>query len=120
MIVRLTEKHFKKLAVITDLPLEEVVKLNSMGLIDCDRAVALLMKYDWKLLLSNASAYSAQQRVEAIMNEYNVTEHRVRETVYGNRSMEYYCKECGRKITKTESLKNRGYCHKCTVKQIKL
>lgn len=120
MIVRLTEKHFKKLSVVTGLPLEEVVHLNSMGLIDCDRAVELLMKYDWKILLNNASQYSAQQRIEAIMNEYNVTEHRVRESVYGNRSMDYYCKECGRKITKAERLKNNGFCHNCTVKQIKL
>lgn len=79
MNVFLTEKHFKKLAVITELPLEEVTKLSSMGLIDANRAVELLMQYDWKLLMRNDTQYTAQQRFCAIMNEYNATEHRVRE-----------------------------------------
>ena len=48
MIVALTEKHFKKLAIVTELPLEEVTKLTAMGLIDTNRAVELLIQYDWK------------------------------------------------------------------------
>lgn len=120
MNVFLTEKHFKKLAVITELPLEEVTKLSAMGLIDANRAVELLMQYDWKLLMRNDTQYTAQQRICAIMNEYNATEHRVREAVYKKRSMPYYCRECGHVIIKRVYDRNNGLCDKCVIKSIKL
>ena len=118
MNVQLTEKHIKKLSVITELPLEEVARLSSMGLLDSNRAVELLIKYDWRLLSKNKGEYTVQARINAIMSEYGVAENRVRQAIYGKRSMEYYCSECGRVITKTEHARNNGMCDKCVVKKL--
>ena len=120
MNIQLTEKHFKKLSVIADLPLEEVTKLSAMGLIDGERALELLMQYDWRLLMRNDCNYTAQQRIGALMNEYNVSESRVRLSVYKKRTMDYYCRECGHVITKKEHSRNNGLCDKCTIKHIKI
>lgn len=120
MARKLTDKHLKKLVIVVGLPLEKVVELDSMGLFDAERAVALLVKYDWRLLLKRANNYTANQRIKAIAKEYNVSEYYVRKIVYSRNTGHYYCKKCGIEITKLQNTRNQGLCEECTVDSIKL
>ena len=120
MIFKLTDKHLKKLAIITDLPLEKVSELSSMGLINSSRALALMMKYDWKLLMKQANTMPSSIRIRAIMDEYNVSENRVKEAVYSGRVVEFFCRECGKKILMGDYTKYHGLCEDCAVKSIKI
>ncbi len=119
-MIKLTERHLEKLAIITELPLEKVTEFDTMGLFDSARAVELLIKYDWKLLKRQQKKYTAHQRIMAIANEYNITEHRVKQAIYTKRVMGYFCKKCGMPITKVEHSRNRGLCEKCTIESIKI
>ena len=120
MQLKLTDKHLHKLSLITGMPLEQITKLSAMSLIDESKAMDLLIKYDWNLLRKNPSKYTAEQRISALENEYNVSVAKIRGAIYTKPKKVYYCYGCGQVISRVIFKRNNGLCDHCVVKSIKL
>lgn len=114
----LTEKHFEKLAVITDTPLEKISELNSMGLIDEMRAMDVIIRYDWNLLKRSQARQPVSYRIKALAAFYSTNERRIKQAIYSKSKNGYYCKECGRHMSRREYLHGKGVCPECAVKSI--
>lgn len=119
MNLKLSDKHLYKLSMISGIQLPDIVSLDAMGIIDTNRCLQLLVRYDWKVL-SRTKRYTADQKIKALCVEYNYSESRIRELVYKHSRIAYYCKDCGHEISKLISKQNYGLCDKCVVKSIKL
>jgi hypothetical protein len=119
MNLKLSDKHLYKLSTITGIQLPDLVSLDAMGILDTARCLQFLVKYDWKIL-SKTKRYTADQKIQALCNEYNYSASHMRELVYKHNRIAYYCKDCGHEISKLISKQNDGLCDKCVVKSIKL
>lgn len=117
---KLTDRHLQKLVVVTELPLEKVVELNDMGILNSERVIELLIKFDWKLLMKRNNNLLARQRIKAIAKEYNVSDYYVKKCVYTHQQLNHFCQHCGNEITKLEYSRNGGLCEKCAVESIKI
>lgn len=117
--IKLRDKEINKLSSALQLPIETIQKFNLLKLIDVTEARNLLILSDWRKLKRNRK-YTTGQIVEALMNEYNVSNSKVTSIIYAKRSTEKHCAVCDKRITKGEHLRNDGKCDKCVVKSIEL
>lgn len=118
-MIRLREKDIEKLSIILQLPQYTIEKMAAMNLINDSLAVDMLMVYDWKKLRSS-KRYTVKQILQAIMDEYQVSKTKVQAAVYGKRKRTYSCQQCGKRILKSESVRNSGICDACVSKSIEL
>lgn len=118
-MIRLREKDIEKLSIILQLPQFAVEKMAAMNLINDALAVDMLVIYDWKRLKKNKK-YTVKQILQALMDEYQVSRTKVQAAVYGKRKHTYSCQQCGKRITKSESVRNDGLCDMCVSKSIEL
>lgn len=119
-MIKLTEKHLRKLSIVTGLPLEKVCELDAMGLLNEERTIDLLMRHDWKLLKRARAKVPVRYRIKAVANEYGVSDYRVKLCITARHEKRYFCKECGVEISRLEYVRNKGLCEDCTIKSIKL
>jgi predicted RNA-binding Zn-ribbon protein involved in translation (DUF1610 family) len=117
--VRLRSKDFDKLSDILQLPAEMLQKLEAMSLLNIPECRNLLILTDWRLLKKNKE-YTTFQIVEALSGEYQISESTVEKIIYAKKKSQYWCEKCGKRISKSESLRNDGICDKCIVKSIKI
>lgn len=118
-MIKLREKEIEKLSIILQIPLFNVEKMASMGLIYEPNAIDLLVVHDWKKLKRD-NKYTVKQIIQALMDEYQISRTKVQSAVYGKRKHTYSCNQCGKRITKSESVRNNGICDKCVSKTIEL
>jgi formylmethanofuran dehydrogenase subunit E len=117
--IRFRNKDFDKLANILQLPVEMLQKLEAMNLLNIPECRNLLILTDWRLLKKNKE-YTTFQITEALSNEYQISESTVEKIIYAKKKSQYWCEECRKRISKSESLRNEGVCDKCIVKSIKI
>lgn len=113
------ETEIEKLAGITGVSVTDLTKLNDMRLINEPHAVDLLIRNDYKRLLSSTT-YSVRQIISALASHYYVPTSRVTQAMYLKRQKEDICKACGRPVSKSVLKKNNGLCNECCVKSIKI
>ena len=118
-MIKLREKDIEKLAILLELPQYAVEKMATMQLIDEKAAVNRLIAYDWKKLKARRK-FSTRHIVQALEDEYQVGKGKVLGAVYEKRKCVYSCVKCGKRITKAESLRNKGICDRCVSKSIVL
>lgn len=118
-MIRLREKEIEKLSIILQLPQHNLEKVASMGLINEPVAIDMLVVYDWKKLKRDGK-YTVKQIIQALMDEYQISRSKVQSAVYGKRKHTYSCQKCGKRITKSESVRNNGICDMCVSKSIQL
>lgn len=120
MVRHLTEKTLLKVSSLTKVPMDKLVLLDSMGLLDHKRVLGMAIKRDWQILAKRPQHYTKSQMAQALATEYNVTESFVNTSVRTCRDGAYYCKECGVEMDRKDFLRNKGYCDHCIVKSIKI
>lgn len=118
-MIRLREKDIEKLSIILELPQYAIEKMAAMNMINDALAVDMLVVYDWKKLKRDKK-YTVKQILQALMDEYQVSKTKVQAAVYGKRKRTYSCQLCGKRITKSESVRNEGICDACVSKTIEL
>jgi formylmethanofuran dehydrogenase subunit E len=117
--IRLREKDVNKLSTILRYPAETLQELAAKNLLDDTEARNLLILTDWRMLKKNKE-YTTIQIVEALVNEYQVSKTKVETVIYAKKKSQYWCKECGKRIPKSEYRKNDGICDRCVALSIKL
>ena len=117
--IKLREKDINKLSRIIDMPIEILVKLHSMSLIDEIDARNLLIISDWKKL-KQSKKYNTSQIIAALSNEYQVSDTTIESVIYAKKKLLYWCKKCEKRISKGEFQRNNGICDKCVVNSIEL
>ncbi len=115
---KIGERHLQKLALITEVPLEKLVEFDTMGLLDDERVVDLVLMHDYRSLRRSPKKYTKRQCVMALAKEYNLKESRVGRAVSKRRTGSKYCKECGAEVTPFEYSRNDGICDVCVVNKI--
>ena len=118
-MIRLREKELEKLANVLQIPYTAVEKMASMNLINDGLAIDLLIINDWRAL-RRGNKYSVKQILPALINEYQVSRSKIESAVYGKRKRIFSCTQCGRRISKSESIRNEGLCDMCVSQTIKL
>lgn len=118
-MIRLRQKEIDKLSIISQIPQHDIAKLFSMGLIDEPIAIDLLVAYDWKKL-KQKKIYTVKQITQALMEEYDISRSKVQYAAYGKKKHTYSCTKCGRRILKSESLRNEGVCDRCISMSIQI
>jgi hypothetical protein len=117
--IRLRDKDFDKLAGILQLPVEIIQKLDVMNLLDNLESRSLLILTDWRVL-KRGKKYTTTQIVEALCSEYKTSKSTVEKIIYAKKKSQYWCKGCGKRISKGESFRNNSICDKCIAKSIKI
>lgn len=116
---RLREKDINKLSAITQIPGQSLELLSSMKLLDVPTSTDLLILNDWKAL-KKTKQYTTSQIIQALISEYNVSKSKVQSAIYKKKTMVHYCDECGKRIPKSEHVRNNGKCDLCVAKSIRL
>lgn len=116
---KLREKDIYKLAEVLNVPVEELVKLDGLGLLNTTETKCILAERDWKIL-KKQRRYQSGHIIEALSREYLLTISQVESAVYGKKQFKYYCKECGTNISAALNKKNGGVCNRCIVQSIKI
>lgn len=114
---RIRDKDIQRLATITKVSQDDMAKLVSMGLIDHNPAMRLLVKYSVQKL-KRKKYYKVRQIVSAVAQEYGVKERFVTDSMYSRQRRIHYCSECMRKISAADNKRNHGLCDDCVAKHI--
>jgi hypothetical protein len=117
--IKLREKDINKLSGITQIPTETLQKLEAMNLLDEMEVRNLLILTDWRAL-KRGKRYNTTQIVGALVNEYQVSKSKVENIIYAKRKSQYWCRQCEKRILKSEHQRNSGICDKCVIQSIKL
>lgn len=115
--MQLTDEHIQHLSSITELSPMQLKKLISMGLIDGDAALDVLMKYDYRRI-KRRNVYRVAQIQQAMADKYHVPVSRVARVVYSKKKKMYYCEACGKNITSREYKLGKGKCKACVAREI--
>lgn len=116
---RIRDKDIQRLATLTKVSQEDMARLVSMGLIDHNPAMRLLVKYSVKKL-KRKKYYKIRQIVMAVAQEYGVTRNFVEDTMYARQHSYHYCDECMRRISAADDKRNNGLCDECVAKHIQV
>lgn len=120
-MIRLRPKDIEKIATILQIPQFAVEKMAGMNLIQENHAVDLLIVNDWKRMKrNNRNRYPLKFLIKALEREYQVSDTKVEAAIYNKRKSIYICRECGKRITKTESVRNDGVCDDCVIDSIEV
>ena len=117
--IRLREKDINKLSSVLNLSVETLQELGAKNLLDDTEARNLLILSDWKRL-KRGNKHTTSQIVEALINEYQVSKSKVENIIYAKKKSQYWCKQCGKRILKSEYQRNNGICDRCVTLSIKL
>ncbi len=118
MKISLTDKHLQKFSQVSGTPIENLINLSAMGVLNELKCIEFLIRYDYK---SMSKQYSVDHKLQALAYEYGYSEAHIKKIVTNSRTKtEYFCKGCGRKITGAIARRNNGLCDPCVVKSIKL
>lgn len=117
--IRLREKDVNKLSTILQYPTEALQELAAKNLLDDTEVRNLLILSDWRQL-KRSKKYTTSQITDALINEYQVSKSKVESIIYSKKKSQYWCKECEKRIPKSEHLRNNGICDKCVALSIKL
>lgn len=118
-MIKLREKDLQKLSEILQIPYISLEKMSSMNLINDGLAVDQLILHDWRAL-KRSKKYSTKQVMTALVNEYQVSKSKIESAVYSKRKRIFSCTQCGRRISKSEFIRNEGLCDMCISQSIKL
>lgn len=116
-MIRLREKDIERLANFTGVSEADLTKLVSMNLIDHGYAIDRLIQYSYRNLKA-LKRYTPGQMIKAMMLEYNVSDSKVKNAIYGKKAREHYCSECMKKISATVYRRNNGLCDSCFARHI--
>jgi formylmethanofuran dehydrogenase subunit E len=117
--IRLREKDINKLATVLQYPAEMLQELAAKNLLDDTEVRNLLILSDWRQL-KKSKKYTTAQIVEALINEYQVSKSKVEFIIYAKKKSQYWCKECEKRIPRSEYQRNGGICDRCVALSIKL
>lgn len=118
-MITLREKEIAKLAAIIDLPEEQLERLHSMRLLEESKAIDVLVKYEFARL-KRTGLYNVKQITEALMREYDISRGKVQNAIYDKRKAKYYCRICGRSITRDRHLNHDDVCDSCVINSIEI
>lgn len=118
-MIKLNETELQKLSAITELPLMQIQKLLTMGLINENRAIDVLILYDYKRI-KRRGLYKVSQIVEAMADKYKVPSSRVYRVIYAKKVKRYYCVKCSKSISSREYKRGNGKCNKCAALEIEV
>lgn len=116
-MIQLQEAELQKLSAITELSTVDLNKLLVIGLIDENRALELLILYDFRRI-KRRHIYKVNQIIEAMMEKYKVNRYRVEKAIYSKKKKRYYCECCSKEISKREKTRGNGKCRHCVTLEL--
>lgn len=115
---KLTNKDLDKYAEISNIPIEHLVSLNNMDVLNVVNIHAVLIKNEYKKLLDE-NKYTGKQIMEALGEQYGISRYHVETIIYDKiKPTSCVCSKCGSEISKYKFSKNKGVCDKCIVAEI--
>ncbi len=118
-MIELSDNELNKLSEALDVPYDAIQKLYSMRMLHEPTTFNVLMKHDFNRLKRMAK-YKPGQIITAIAGKYCVSQDRVRNAVYSKAKRQYYCSECGKRISSREYARGDGRCESCVAKSIEV
>lgn len=118
-MITLREKEIAKLAAIINLPEDQLERLHSMRLLEEGKAIDILVKYEFSRL-KRTGLYNVKQITEALMREYDISRGKVQNAIYNKPRAKYFCRICGRKISRHRHLTYDNVCESCAIKSIEI
>ena len=104
--------YIQKIADISGVPVNYVLKLRDKQLLN-ERAVRdMLIRYDCYALLKTEK-FTDMQVYSKLAGIYNLSSAQVQRVIKMKSKRVFYCKHCGREITRKEFNRNGGMCDKC-------
>lgn len=114
-----TEDEYSKLADMTGIPMMDLVRLDSMGLLVNDVAVKMIMDYEFRMA-RRATKAIPKLIIQAIALKYGMSPSSVRRFLCTTTPKAHYCEKCKRELTKAERFRNKTICDDCAAKEIEL
>ena len=109
--------YLQKVADISGVPVEYVVKMSDRQLLDEKEVRNMLIRYDCHALLLTHK-FTERQIYERIAGIYNITPIRVKNIIQMRTKRIFYCKKCGHEILQSEHKRNNGMCDRCKTQSI--
>ena len=102
----------QKVANIVGVPLEKVLEMRDIGIIDNRKCRDILVRKDY-VTLRRRKMYTRNQIINRLSKLYNISENTILYVIRNKPGYVYYCKRCGAKITQAKFINNSGLCDKC-------
>jgi len=109
--------YAQKIADISGVPVEYIVKLRDRQLLDEQEVRNMLIRYDCNALLKTKKL-SDRQVYDTIAGIYNMSYSQVMRIIKMKSKRIFYCKRCGQEISKSEFKRNNGMCGRCLSQSI--
>lgn len=109
----------QKVADISGVPVEYVMKLRDKGMLDQQRTRELLMRHDY-YALHRSGKIKKKLIVQKLANFYQVSLTSVYKALHINTSRIFFCKRCGIQLSKDAYEQGDGLCGKCISNSINL
>lgn len=111
--------YAQKIADISGVPVEYVIKLRDRQLLDEQEARNMLIRYDCNALMKTRK-YTDREVFDIVAGIYNISYSQVTRIIKMKSKRIFYCKRCGLEISKTEFKRNDGMCARCVSQSIKV
>lgn len=118
-MIKLGEPELLKLSSITNVTPLQLHNLMSLGLVNEEKALDALIRYDFQRV-KRRKIYRVKQIVEAMMQKYNVPASRVQRVIYAKKKKRHYCEKCGKEIANRERIRGNGKCDQCVASEISI
>lgn len=109
--------YIQKIADISGVPVEYVVKMRDRQLLDEQEVRNMLIRYDCNALIMTHK-FTERQIYDRIAGIYNISPSYVQKIIKMKSKRILYCKQCGREITNGEFKRNGDMCDKCKSQSI--
>lgn len=109
--------YAQKIADISGVPVEYIIKLRDRQLLDEQEARNMLIRYDCNALLKTRK-YTDREIYDIVAGIYNMSYSQVMRIIKMKSKRIFYCKRCGLEISKSEFKRNNGVCGRCMSQSI--
>nr|DAD87535.1 MAG TPA: DNA-directed RNA polymerase [Siphoviridae sp. ctAUQ2] len=109
--------YVQKVADISGIPVEYVVKMRDRQLLDEQEVRNMLIRYDCHALLLTQK-FTERQVYDRLAGIYNISSSQVQRIIKMKSKRIFYCMQCGHEITKAEFKRNGGMCDRCKSQSI--